>query len=316
MSIAIASVLLACVCWGLVFILPSFIQGFNPLEIALGRFFVYGLISFAWVLFNKRYLLTHSYIHAWKKATWLGLISTIVCYSGMVFSMRYANPAVTALIYAMSPITIALVGNYRKKEFAFSRFLVPSILMILGVILTNLAAFSYTNESLGRYVLGLGCGILGLAAWTWYTVANSQFLSENPKIAINDWSLMMGSATFILVLVIGSLLTLQMENGLELFVFDSKMQTFLIASFAMGVVSTWLAFFFWNFGAKKLPISLAGQLMMFEVIFGLILIYFVENRLPLPMEALGIILMLIGVLSGCRILTKESSANAKLTQST
>ena len=148
MFIAIASVLFACLCWGLVFILPSFISEFNPIEIALGRFFFYGLVSFGWLLFNKRYLLTKPYIGIWKKAAWLGLLSTILCYSGMVFGMQYASPAATALIYAMSPITIALVGNYRKREFAYSQFLVPSILMMIGVVLANLSAFHYSSESL------------------------------------------------------------------------------------------------------------------------------------------------------------------------
>lgn len=308
MSLAITSVLFACLCWGLIFVVPSFIYGFNPIEIALGRFFFYGLLSFVWLLFNKRYLLSRSYIKAWKKAVWLGLISTIVCYTGMVFGMRFANPAVTALIYAMSPITIALVGNYRKKEFVFGRLFIPSILMAVGVVLANLQAFHYSSKSPGEYILGLICGIMGLAAWTWYTVDNSHFLSNQPQMKVNDWSLMMGSATFVLVVFIGSFFVLLDQDMSKFFVFDLKMQTFLIASLVMGTISTWLAFFFWNLGMKKLPISLAGQLMVFEVIFGLILIYFVENRLPLFMEAMGIVFMLIGVISGCKILTKASVA--------
>ena len=305
MSLAILSVLLACLCWGLVFIFPIFMHGFNPVEIALGRFFFYGLISLFWLLFNKRHLLSRSYLKAWKMAVWLGGISTIVGYSGMVFGLHYANPAVTALIYAMSPMTIALLGNYRKKEFAFSLFVIPSIFMILGIVLSNLPAFHYSGESLGWYVFGLICAVLGLAAWTWYAVANSHFLSQQSKITVNDWSLMMGSATFILVLGIGSCFALFMPDVSKFFVFDSAMQTFLIASIVMGIVSTWLAFFFWNFGSRKLSIALAGQLMIFEVMFGLILIYFIEHRFPSFVEILGITCMLAGVLSGCRILTMQ-----------
>lgn len=35
----IAYILGACICWGLVFAIPSLIQGFSSLEIALGRCF-------------------------------------------------------------------------------------------------------------------------------------------------------------------------------------------------------------------------------------------------------------------------------------
>ena len=48
---------------------------------------------------------------------------------------------------------------------------------------------------------------------------------------------------------------------------------FLFGSFLLGAIGTWLAFIFWNYGAKRVPVALAGQMLILEVIFGLILVY-------------------------------------------
>lgn len=304
MYIGIINVLLACLCWGLIFVVPSIIEGFNPFEIALGRFFCYGFISFSWILLSKRHLLSKKYLPVWKKAAWFGLISTLICYIGMVFGIRYANPAVTALIFAMSPITIAFLGNYLRKEFEFSQFFLPSLFMLIGIVIANLPAFQSSTGSLGYYLLGLGSAFLGLTAWTWYTVNNSIFLSKQSQVSMSEWNLMMGGATFILVLITSCFLPWLSQDASKYLSFEPKMQTFFIASLILGVISTWFAFFFWNSGSKRLPISIAGQLMVFEVIFGLTFIYLLEKRVPIFIEILGIIFMLTGVLIGCRKLVK------------
>src|ERR1700733_3435751 len=116
MLIGVLYVIGACLCWGLVFVVPLFLQGFSSIEIALGRFFFFGLFSFLFLLLKKKHLIQRVYAEAWAKAFLYGFISTLVCYICLVFCMRYANAAVAALIYAMSPITITLFGNYRKQN--------------------------------------------------------------------------------------------------------------------------------------------------------------------------------------------------------
>ena len=99
--------LAACFCWGLVFVVPSFLDSFHPIEIALGRFFVYGLISFALLLLTRRHLISKEHKQHWKKAALSALISTIVCYTGTVCNMQYAGPTIATLVLAMSPICIS-----------------------------------------------------------------------------------------------------------------------------------------------------------------------------------------------------------------
>ena len=307
MTSSILSILLACLCWGFVFVLPSIIEGFNPVEISLGRFFFYGLISLVWMLISKRELFSKSYLVEWGKASWFGLLSTVLCFSGMVFCVQLATPSISALIFALSPISIAVVGNLRKKEFPFLLLLVPSILILTGVVLANLSAFTYSGKPLATYLLGLFLGISGLLCWTWYAVSNSQFFQSKPKVSVYDFSLMMGASTFFIVCVCLFFLPLIGGEISKFFTFTQELKTYLTCSFVLGSVSTWLAFVLWNVGVKKLPISIAGQLLVTEVVFGLMMIYFVENRLPHTSELFGIIFMLLGVILGCRWLRAHSN---------
>lgn len=301
-------ILAACFCWAIVFVLPNFLVGFNPVEISLGRFFIFGLISFIILLAKKRYLLGYSYRPLWIKAFWYGLLSTILCYTFLVFSVRYANASIATLIYAMSPIVIPLCGNWKKQEYPFRQFLIPGLLMGLGIILTNLNAFSFMGVSTGYYVFGIISGFLCLASWVGFAIGNFHFMKQNSHLSILDWTIMTGAATFFLVIlsVFGYGFV-----GLDLSKYSfihPGFGRFLVGSLILGVVSSWCATFFWNLGNKLVPVSLAGQLTIFEVIFGLILIYFAEQRLPYSLEFIGIVLMLGGVLMGFKTLRKIEQA--------
>lgn len=297
-------ILAACLCWAVVFVLPNFLIGFNPVEISLGRFFVFGLISFVILLARKRYLLAYSYRSVWIKAFWYGLLSTIFCYTFLVFSVRYANASIATLIYAMSPIAIPLCGNWKNREYPFRQFLIPGFLMGLGIILTNLNAFSFMGVSAGYYALGVISGFFCLASWVGFAVGNFHFMKQNSHLSILDWTIMMGTATFFLVILsIIGYGCLGLDFSKYSFI-NPHFRIFLMGSLILGLVSSWCATFFWNLGNKLIPVSLAGQLTIFEVIFGLILIYLAEQRLPFYLEFIGIVLMLGGVLMGFKTLRK------------
>lgn len=307
MFTSMLSILFACLCWGFVFVLPSWIKGFSPVEISLGRFFIYGFVCVVWLVSTKRHLLSLRLQSLWLKAAWYGFASTLLCYTCMVFGMKYANPAITTLIYAMSPITIALFGNFRKKEYSYKKFIVPSFLMISGIAVANIDAFHESMESPLLYIIGLISAFIGLASWTWYAVDNSSFMRQNTVVKANDWSTMMGSTTFVIVIALSALSMLFSPDLSKFFVFGAELKNYLLGCFLLGTVSTCVAFYFWNQGSKKLPISIIGLMMMLEVVFGLILIYLFEQRLPLPLETSGVVLMLAGVVIGCRSLTKSTA---------
>lgn len=299
----------ACSCWGAIFVIPTYMEGFGALEIALGRYFFFGLISL-FLLATRRYLVQRKYWRFWPKALWFGFLSTIACYTGVVFCIQYANPAIAALIFGISPISIALYGNIYRKEYAFRSFALPLLLIALGLILVNLDAFQIGSTPLPTYCLGLFCGMLGVATWTWYTVDNFHFMEKSSqgelKLCPNEWVIMTGVSTLFLVLICAAFFACFTSNLSAYLTLTPQLKTFLLGSLIQGSLCTWLAYYLWNCGSLRLPIALSGQLSIFEMIFGLVFVYLCEQRFPLPLEITGILLMTFGVLAAFKTLQKVS----------
>lgn len=301
----IISILVATLCWGFIFVIPMFMEGFDPIEVTLGRFFSFGLISLIVLILNKRYLLQRAYAKHWIKAFWYGFISSLVCYSGMVFCMRYTSPSISALIYGISPIIIALLGNWQKREYRYRDFFFPAMLTVIGITLTNLKAFETSTVSLPLYAFGFVCGFIGLFSWTWYAVRNAKYQEENPGLPVLDWIVMLGVAILCLVISIAVPMAV-FKPDLSHFI----CKEFLIGSFILGSVCSWLPFFLWNKGTLLVPISLAGQLTIFETIFGLLFIYMIESRLPSLFEFIGIVALFAGVLTAFKTLKKRGTTQS------
>jgi drug/metabolite transporter (DMT)-like permease len=68
----------------------------------------------------------------------------------------------------------------------------------------------------------------------------------------------------------------------------------------IGLTASWLANVLWNMAARRLPTSLAGQLIVFETLFALLYAFILQGAVPGAMVAAGIVLLLFGVWLGIR----------------
>lgn len=307
MFIGALYLLAACLCWSVVFVIPEFLTGFSPLEISLGRFFFFGITSVFLILAKRIDLFHRSYGAIWKKAFWFGCISTIGCYTFTVLCIQYANPATAALLFGTVPIVVVVCGNFRRKEYPFRIFLVPCLIMSLGILISNREAFLWEGGSLTSYLMGVLSGIAGTGCWVWYVLACFDYMEKNPKISSMDWVMMLGTSVFFQVLLVSLGLFWMLDDVTKYFSFTTELQYFLLGSFILGVVSSWIALYCWTQGNLRLPIALVGQLAIFELVFGLILIYVVKTRFPSFMEIAGIGLMIAGVFQGFRALKKRDN---------
>lgn len=76
---------------------------------------------------------------------------------------------------------------------------------------------------------------------------------------------------------------------------------------ALGVVVSWGGTTLWNQASERLPVSLAGQLIVFETISGLTYVFIAESRTPPALELLGITALLGGVLLGIHRMAPASA---------
>lgn len=292
----------ACFIWGLIFVIPEFMNEFSPIEIALGRYFFYGVVSL-FILAKMWIRGTSSYpLKVWQRAFGYSLVITIFYYSCVVLAVQNASPAACALILGISPITIAFYGNWRQKECSFHTLIPPSILIFAGLVIINVPKLM-GEESPDKFVFGLCCSFLALLAWSWFVVANARFLKENPQVATHSWSTLIGVATFCWVLVFSTVVWTFFEGFLELekhFTFGMELTNFLIGSAVLGVLCSWVGTFLWNSASVHLPVSLAGQLTIFETIFGVMFVYVLEKNIPPLQECLGIALLLAAIVYGIR----------------
>lgn len=289
----------ACFVWGLIFVVPQFMSGFSAIEVALGRYAFYGIISLfifsrAWLQGNCRYPL-----QIWIKALFFSLVTTIIYYTCLVLALRYSTPAICALILGISPIAIAYYGNWKQKECSFKKLILPSILILAGLVIINVPHLEASDSS-SRYILGLLCSLFALISWSWYVVANSQFLKNN-SVSSNEWSTMIGVATLFWVILCGLILIVGFKSQLDIQKYVSmspELINFLIGCAILGSLCSWLGAFLWNKASIHLPVSLAGQLMIFETIFGVLFVYTVAQDLPSKMDLFGILLLLGAVAYG------------------
>ena len=303
--------LIACFIWGMIFIIPQFMNSFSPLEIALGRYFFYGGISLL-ILLKMRLQGSCSYpLSTWMKAFGLSLLSGY--YLWVVLAIRYSTPEVCALLLGTTPITIAFYGNWREKEGNFKRLLLPSMLILIGLVMINAPRFAISNSPL-EYTIGLIFGVISLISWSAYVVLNARFLKHNPAIQANDWATMQGVATFLWVIAGGTVCCLFLWNQIEMekyLTWSQELTHFLAGCAALGLFCSWIGATLWNKASVRLPVSLAGQLMIFETIFGIIFVYLLDQRMPPLLECCGILILLGSVIYCIRALSKPAPATTE-----
>lgn len=294
--------LIACLFWGLTYIVPQFMEGFSSIEIVLCLYSFYGAFSVLiflneWLQGDCRYPLA-----IWGKALLFSLMSTFVYYVSVILGLRYATPAVCALILGISPITIALYGNLRKKECRFRSLILPSLMILVGLIMVNIPHLSL-RESISEYLIGLIFCFISLGAWSWYVVANSHFLKSHPHVSSSDWATLIGVSTLVWIGLLIPLIAVFFGDQISIekyLIWDKTLLLFILGGATLGLLSSWLAGFLWNRASSHLPISLVGQMTIFETIFGLLFVYTLEQRVPPQMEAIGILILFGAVLFGIR----------------
>jgi len=291
----------ACCIWGLIYVVPQFMTGFSSFEVVLGCYLFYGAVSS--LMFAKSLYKGIRYPKSiWMNALILSLVSTIVYYTFVVLALRYSSPAMCTLILGISPITIAFYSNWQQREICFKSLVVPSILILLGLAIINVPYLEAT-VSVHDYLLGLIFSFCALVSWTWYVVANSRFLKEHPQVRSGNWTTLVGVATLFWVVVFALIIGIFFNDQLKVekyITWNEELIRFLIGSAILGYICSWLGAYLWNKAATRLPVFLAGQLTVFETIFGVTFVYFVSWQYPTPLESLGIITLLSAVLYGIR----------------
>jgi drug/metabolite transporter (DMT)-like permease len=289
----ILSGLLAGALWGLVFIAPGLTPDFNAAQISAARYLAYGLIAIPLLAPGWRKLRRKLTAADWLSLAWLGLAGNIVYYIFLSTAVQLAGPAPTSMIVGLLPVVITLVGA-REKGAIPLRELAPSLaLAVAGVALIAFTSLvqSGAHRSWQSQALGLLCAGGALVCWAAYAVGNARAMARVPDISSQDWSLLLGVATAAqcVVLAAPAFLLSPVPPSPEAW------RRFAVVSVTLAIAASVIGNALWNSASRRLPLTMTGQLVVFETLFALLYSFGWERRWPTPLEAIAIAALLAGV---------------------
>lgn len=315
MRTGVAFALAAGLMWGLVFVVPLLLPEYPaPLQ-SFGRYLAFGLIALpvGWLDRMEIARLTRA---DWVEALKLAVVGNLVYYLCLASAIQRAGGPLPTMIIGTLPVVIAIAANLRNHgrdgRLPWLR-LAPSLVVIAAGIacvnqaeLATLAARSAADHA--RYATGALFAVGAVCCWTWYPLRNADWLRNHPGRNPRAWATAQGLATLPLALsCYAALWAVGAWGGLPVggagfpLPFGPRPLPFIGLMVMTGLLASWLGTLCWNEASQRLPTALAGQLIVFETLAALTYAFLLRREWPGPLTALGIGLLIAGVLWAVRI---------------
>ena len=200
----------------------------------------------------------------------------------------------TSVVVGFLPVAVTVIGS-RDHGAVPLRRLVPSLAMgaagVVCIAWQSLDAAAPGSEA--RALVGLACAIGALASWTAYAVWNGRWLARMQHVSAHDWSLLTGVATGAQAIVLAIPAALIGASAHA----SAGWARFLVVSAGVAIFASIVGNAFWNRASRLLPLTLVGQMILFETLFALLYGFLWEQRWPTPAELAAIALMVASVIT-------------------
>ena len=284
--------------WGMVFIVPELLPGFSPVELAVGRYLAYGAISFGLLLPGLRRLLRRlappDYLALLRQA----LSGNLVYYMLLALGVKLAGVAPTSLIIGLIPVAVTLLGRRDHGAVPLRRLAAPLFIIGIAIACINVDAFHHARAGgapLSSTVLGLACACGALACWTWYAVDNARYLKRNPQFSGGQWSSLYGLASGLVAVPIGAASLLFFHAGVTDAVTGRDWALFWVYNGLLALGASVIGNQLWNIASRRLPVTLTGQLILFETVSAMLYGFAWRAQAPRMLELVAIALLVLGV---------------------
>jgi len=282
--------------WGMVFVVPRMTPGLSSVDLTAGRFVSFGVMATLVMLLGRG---SHRW-PTWPQAgTALGmsLLGAIGYYLLLAESISAAGSEVPTLIVGTIPIWVMLLG--KPLGLKWSALLPGLLLTCVGMLLmmqASLANAVVLPQQGADFWWGVFLAVAAMVSWTAFALLNAMWLKHHPQVSAAEWTNWMGMATgvgaLLLWCVLGTdakTLLAQKNIGLE-----------AMACIATGVGSGWGGSMLWNLASRRLSVSLAGQLIVSETLFGLAYAFALGGDWPTPSQWLAVLLFTLGIVASIR----------------
>ena len=278
--------------WGLVFLAPALVHAFSPLELTIGRYLFYGLAAAALVAPRWRELVSRLGRREWLALAWLGFAGNTLYYVLLSGAVQMGGIAMTSLVIGFLPVAVTIIGSCDHDAVPLRRLL-PSLLFCAGgAVCIGWQAVAAPAAVTGQ-LTGLLCAIGALASWTSYAVGNSRWLARLDHVSVHDWNLLTGVATGAQALALIPVALILGTNHHD----AGAWARFAAASAGVALLASIVGNALWHRMSRLLPLTLVGQMILFETLFALLYGFLWERRLPTLLEAAALMLVVLSVLS-------------------
>ena len=297
-----------CAVWGLAFVAPIALPNATAIEVTLGRTIAYGLISL--MLFDLRRAIRLPPSVLWRAFVY-AMTGNVLYYFLLVLGMQWAGASMGVLIIGMAPVTVTIAGRLQHGIGALKPLAIPLLLFGGGVVLANTAKTDFSGASSDLAPLGMAAIFAALVMWTWYAIVNARFLQETRLVNAQEWSSVVG-----LVSLAAALVALPIAWGTGLArtpgqIDGGELAMLALWSVLLGGGSTWLGTVLFNMASKLLDLTILGQMIIFEAIFGMIYVFIAVGEVPTVQEVAGITIALFAVWLSIRRLYVPTSTQAR-----
>ncbi len=319
MGIGVLCGLLAGAFWGVVFIAPKLLPAFSPWELAIGRYLAYGLVAFIAALPLMRRIarkLTRADCVALLRQAFTG---NLLYYVLLAFGVQLAGVGPTSLIIGILPISVTIMGRRDHGAVPLSRLVWPLLVVAVGIACINIDLFGGGQSAhavaagaaarpVWQKVAGVFCAAGALVCWTLYAVDNARYLQRNPQYSGNEWSALYGLSTGAVSVVLALIGWLMAGDALTAPGNGRDWQWFWMVNAGVALGASLIGNNLWNIASRVLPLTLSGQMIVFETLFALAYGFMFDHRWPRPLEISAIVLLMVGVAWSVRLHATDKSA--------
>lgn len=283
--------------WGFALLAPALIKPFGPIALTACRFASYGVFSLLLVLPRWRKIMPLVSTRQWQALFILSILGNILYYTLLGAAIQLCGIAMPALIVGFLPVTVTIIGAFEHGAVPLKR-LAPSIALStagMGCIAWqafHIARHNPEKHGIVALVIGLVCAVGALLSWSAYAVKNARCLKQLEHLSNHEWNLLTGLVTGGL-----ALLLFPFAFGLTEPCPDYGWARFILIASAVALLASILGNAFWNKMCRLLPLTMVGQMILFETLFSLLYGFLWEKRLPSPAETGAIILVTSSVIT-------------------
>ncbi|HVR53547.1 MAG TPA: DMT family transporter [Pseudorhodoferax sp.] len=275
--------------WGLVFLAPEFAHGFTSLQLAVGRFGAYGLFAGALLAPRWRPLAAQLGRHERMTLCWLALLGNTLYYVLLASAVQRGGVAMASLVIGLLPVAVTVIGSRAQGALPLRRLGLSLLFGLAGMLSIGWQSLAGAAAS----PVGVLCALGALASWTAYAVGNARALARLPQVSVQDWNLATGVATGLQALVLLPFALVLDPHA------HAGADWLRLAGVAVGLalLASICGNALWNRMNRLLPLTLVGQMILFETLFALLYGFAWERRLPTAAEWLAMACVVASVLS-------------------